>query len=309
MEFSDKLFNAIQNAGIYIDGEINWSNQEFQRFRVKNHWNRKKHLFVILLDGGASFGDWRDPSTWKTVWEKSWRDISKEEKISRENSIQRLKHEKELLRNHAIWRASLMLTHKTFLGETCKETSLIHPYVMRKRIIPYYARQIRSYLILPILDVNRNLQSLQYIKENGFKQFKKHASLLNGMVWLSESLSKNYDGIIHICEGWATGCSIYEAMGSPVICSLSASNLINVAIELRTKYPLSKLKICADNDFSNKENIGVINGRKAALLTGGTLHFPIFDAFKYNEKPSDFNDLFCLAGIEEVENQLCTTRK
>ncbi len=309
MEFSEKLHNEMEKVGIYIEGDINWMSREFQRFSCKNYRNKKKHLFVVLLNGGASFGDWRDPSSWKTVWEQSWRDLNKEEKIRREESIFRLKRERELLQSHAIFRSSLLLNHRTWHGETCMAATIDNAYAAKKKVNPYYGLQLRSYLILPIIDIHHNLQSLQYIKPNGFKQFKKNASPKNGMVWLSEPLPKDYRGVIRVCEGYATGCSIYESIGGPVVCALSASNLESIAIQLRTKYVLSQIKICGDNDYCNKQNIGLHHARRAAIFVGGTLHYPIFEESHAPNKPSDFNDLFCLKGIEETEKQLLITRK
>lgn len=309
MEFSDKLDKAMNEAGVVIEGQIDWRDCEFQRFRAKGHYSNKKHLFVILLNGGASFGDWRDPGTWKTIWERSYRDLSLEEKSARVRDMEKLKREKELLQSHAIWRAYEMLKHRTFRGDTCKEIIPGNKYVLDKNIIPYYAKQIRSYIILPVCDINRNLQSLQYIKPNGFKQFKKNASPKEGMVWLTEPLPKDYAGLIRICEGYATGCSIYESVGAPVICALSASNLVHVALLFRQRYVYARLHICADNDYLTKENAGLTFGRKAAELTGSTLSYPLFKESDLEKKPSDFNDLFCLYGIEETEKQLFTIRK
>src|ERR1700744_2573041 len=116
MDFQENVLSAMDDAGIYIDGEIDWLSREFQRFNIKNKWNRKKPIFIILNGIAASFGDWREPSTWKTIWEKSWRDLSIEEKLQRDKHIENIKREKQLLRKHAIWRSKEMLKHKTFLG-------------------------------------------------------------------------------------------------------------------------------------------------------------------------------------------------
>lgn len=309
MEFADKLKDAMDKENVHIDGEINWFSSDFQRFSSKNHWNRKKHLFVILFQGGASFGDWRDPGSWKTIWEKSWRELEREEKLQRAREMELLKHQKELIRNHAIWRCKLLLSHKTWRGETCHDASLSQKYVREKRIIPYYGKQIRSYLVLPVTDLDGNLQSIQFIKPCGFKRFKKNTSPKGGMIILSDKLSKNYSGDIFICEGYATGCSIKEAIDAPVICTLGASNLLAVSLEIRSKYVFSTLHICSDNDQYSPDNIGVTVGKEAANLTGGILHYPMFKESDLLKKPTDFNDLLCIYGIEEVEKQLSIVRK
>lgn len=295
MDFEDRLYHAMHEAGVHIEGNIDWRDREFQRFSAKGHWNRKRHLFVVLLHGGASFGDWRDPSTWKTIWEKSWLDLSREEKQKRDDDLKRLTREKELIRSHARWRAALLLEHKTWRGQTCKEASFDHPYVKAKRIIPYYAYQIRSYLVLPIHDIDGALISLQYIKPNGDKRFKRKASPKGGFMFLGETIKRNID-IIWICEGWATGCSIYEAVGQHVVCSMGASNLEAVTYSFRIKYPNNKIIVCADNDKHLTHNTGLETAIIAARNGGAILKVPSISG--------DFNDLFCSYGIEEVENQL-----
>jgi putative DNA primase/helicase len=112
---------------------------------------------------------------------------------------------------------------------------------------------------------------------------------------------------VRICEGWATACSIYEAVGAPVVCAFNADNLVNVSILLRRKYVFSSFQICADNDIHLKENIGLKYGREAAKLIGASLHYPIFSE-GISGKLTDFNDLFCHAGIEEVERQIIIVR-
>jgi len=302
MEFDEKLYQAMDRDGIHIDGTINWASRDFQRFRVKNHWNNKKHLFVVLFGYGASYGDWRNPSTWKTIYEKTWDETSKEEREERKRHQEKLNFEKQALRSHAIWRAALMLKHQTWRGDTCHTDTENHPYVKMKRIRAYYGYQIRSYLILPITDINRNLQSLQYIRSDGFKRFKKHASPKGGMLFLAQKINKN--DIIRVCEGYATGCSIYEAVGSPVVVSFGASNILSVSLSLRMKYPLNQIIICADNDQFNKQNTGLTYGLEAAQKAGAKIIYPKFDSFDLSSKPTDYNDLMCLAGIEEVEKQL-----
>jgi len=302
MEFEDKVHKAMQDANINIDGKINWSDRDFQRFRPTNRGGRKKPFFVIVFGDGVAFGDWREPGSWHTVWEKSFAELSREEREERKLQSEILIYQKQLIKNHAIWRAQEMLNHKTWLGDTCKPASLYHPYVIKKRINPHYADQIRSYLVLRVTDVERNLQSLQYIKTNGFKQFKKNAAPKHGMMYLADEI--NPGDIIRICEGYATGCTILDAVGSPVIVSFGASNIHSVAVALRIKFPFNQIHICADDDQWLKDNVGMIHGLAAAKAVGGKILWPDFAGLDVSSKPTDWNDLFCLGGMDIVKKQL-----
>jgi putative DNA primase/helicase len=50
-------------------------------------------------------------------------------------------------------------------------------------------------------------------------------------------------------EGWATGATLHEATGLPVVVAFNAGNLLLVAKLIRREYPAARLVICADNDW------------------------------------------------------------
>lgn len=300
-----KLQCAMEEAGFHIKGTINSYSEKFQRFKSLLAPNKGYDLFVKLLEGGAVFGDWHNRDNWITWWEESYINLSLEEKYERQSQIDRAKQKDLILKKFSRERAIELWNHSSL-----KEASQNHPYIKFKKIIPYYARQCRSWIVLPICDIDRDIQSLQFIsKDCKRKRFKHGASFKNGMMFLAEKIFA--DSTISICEGWATACSIYETIGDPVICAFNADNLLNVALSLRRKYIHARIKICADNDQWGKKNIGLTIGREAARLTGGTFHYPVFnlEKLKIGQKPTDFNDLFSMEGIEEVEHQLSIIRK
>ncbi len=88
---------------------------------------------------------------------------------------------------------------------------------------------------------------------------------------------------IFVAEGVATGFSVLELTGNtrPVLCAMSAGNLLNVARAWRERYPKMKITICADNDISNV-------GQKAAFEV---LKAGYCDAIKIPPTPgTDWND-------------------
>lgn len=290
LDFESTIYEVLASHHIYIDGYIDFFDPEIQRFRVKNHYKRGKPLFVCIHYGGASFGDWRNPSTWHTWWYKPWNTIDYAEKKIRKETLENIKNVKLLNRQNAIIKSKSLINHRA-----CKDANPYHPYVISKHIVPYYAKQIRSYLIIPIYDIGGDLQSLQYIKPNGQKRFKKNATPKDGFAYIGEKIDENFD-TLWICEGWATGCTIYEAIGQPVICALSASNIQSVANQLRLKFPNNEIIICADNDKHLSTNIGVELAYKAAHESHSIVAIPSISG--------DFNDLAISHGIEEVISQL-----
>lgn len=300
------LYSVMRDHGFHIIGEINYYTDKVQRFKNAKYPNKGKDIYLYVRgDQGATFGDWHDKDNPITWWANGRRRLSIKEQIERDNIQREIDRKKTAMRELAI-RRSYNLWSQFYLTEDCDD----HPYVVRKRIRSYYARQIRqfrfikSHLIIPIRNVNYEFRGVQIIKADGFKRLWKGTSQKENMIWLSEPLPKDYKGMIRICEGYSTGCSIYEAIGSPVICAINAYNLVCVSQSLKKHFPLATLIICADNDAWSRDNPGIKYAVEAMKLTGAIMRRPSFTGFDVSERPTDFNDLLCLGGIEIVENQL-----
>ncbi len=299
MAFHDLLDAELQRYGFDIDGKINYSSTKFQRFRrISRRW-KGKDLFVIILGGGegAAFGDWQDATSWVTWWAVPYEQLTTQQKKERQLMLEGLVHSEEAAKRYAIHRAQMMVKH-----HSCVEADVGHPYVLAKGIKPVYCGQIRSRLVVPVYDYDGQIQSLQFIAKDGRKRFKRGTSPAEGYLCLGESIARQ--DIIRICEGWATGCSIYEAMGAPVIVSFGAENLKHVARLMRVKYQHNRIVICADNDQWGKENVGL----KAAIFCANKyralIRYPDFSGLDVSSKPTDFNDLMRLGGLTTTEAQL-----
>ena len=60
-----------------------------------------------------------------------------------------------------------------------------------------------------------------------------------------------------LCEGFATGASLFDAFHRPVLVAFDAGNLLEVAKAYRARYPHNQIDLCADNDRSKAINTGV----------------------------------------------------
>jgi putative DNA primase/helicase len=307
IEFHVQLEEEMARRGVHIRGKIDYSlTDKFQRFADANKgYKRSKDLFVILhdYDRGATFGDWHYPDDWMTYWNKnnptpSYADLKKRE-IDKEN---RLKI-KEMESKRAEYRAELFWD-KSYIHHDAS----IHPYAISKQIEASNARLIRSYMLVPIHNVGHEFVTMQVIKPNGFKRFWKGVSPVGLMCWISPHIHSDYRGIIRICEGYATGCTIHEVSKSPVVCAMSAGNLYSVAVQVRRKFIHATIKICADNDAWGAENTGLKHALVASKYTGISIHYPVFDGLDVTNKPTDFNDLYILGGENVVKKQLVLIR-
>jgi putative DNA primase/helicase len=116
------------------------------------------------------------------------------------------------------------------------------------------------------------------------------------------------DSIIAVVEGYATGSTIYQATGYPTVCAMSAGNLNSVVEAFKKKYPKNQIIICGDDDKYKPEigNTGRFKAEEAARRYGCVVIYPTFTEEQEQGKPTDWNDLHCLGGIEVVRDQIET---
>ena len=112
------------------------------------------------------------------------------------------------------------------------------------------------------------------------------------------------DGVVYVAEGYATAASVHMATDVPVVVAFDAGNLEPVIEALKSKYPALKITIAADDDRWKPEigNTGRIKANAAARRFGCTVALPWFK--DTSTKPTDWNDLHVLEGLETVKSQL-----
>jgi putative DNA primase/helicase len=158
-----------------------------------------------------------------------------------------------------------------------------HPYLIRKHIKPHDVRLGRdNVLIISMYNAQKELVSLQFINETGSKRFLCSGLKKGCFYWLGENTGK-----ILICEGFATGASLYEESGYLTVIAFDAGNLKDVAIVIKSLYPNAEIIICGDNDESE---VGQKSAKAAALAIGGKYIIPPIVG-------QDFNDFLSGGGV------------
>lgn len=192
-------------------------------------------------------------------------------------------------------------------------------YVARKGIVPYAAAWWggdSKVLLVPIYKKAGQIASLQMISEDGGKKFRSGGEIRGCYLPIKgyrfdEAMENRpclADAIL-ICEGYATGCSLFFATGIPVFVAFSAANLKTLAVRLRQSRPSIQLIIAGDNDPSG---LGRNKAIEAAEAVGGLAVWPEFGEVlggkgvpnKTVPNPTDFNDLHQLGGAESVRGQI-----
>ena len=180
------------------------------------------------------------------------------------------------------------------LWEKGRDVEAQHHYLATKNIKPHAIRQLGRSLMVPVRDINGVLHGLQFIMPDGAKRFKSGTTVTG----CYHAIGK-INGKILIAEGFATGATLHEITGHAVACAFSASNLKQVSMALREKYPDTVLVICADDDHLTEGNPGLTKATEAAQSISGLLAIPRFPATRKDDD-TDFNDLARLAGPEAV---------
>ncbi|MEB4589512.1 toprim domain-containing protein [Candidatus Thiothrix sp. Deng01] len=251
--------------------------------------------YVLHLHGDYAagvFGCWRTGirQTWhsaKGSWRLSgheWRELHKA--ITAERARQKQEHQA---------RADNARQVAASLWNAARPADPTHPYLLRKGVGAYGARQHRNSLLLPLCDLDGMLHGLQTIRPDGIKRFLA-GTPKRGLFCLIGASITHPQGV-YLCEGYATGASLHEAYGLPVLVAFDAGNLQPVASAYRERFPHIPLTICADNDrnpASKGYGVGLDKARAAcANLPGVGLIVPEFpEGAPLNL--SDFNDLTAL---------------
>ena len=103
-----------------------------------------------------------------------------------------------------------------------------------------------------------------------------------------------------ITEGYATGATLYECTGLPVVVAFDAGNLLPVAEAIHKAHRGARIVICADDDYLTDGNPGVTKAQAAAVAVSGQWVKPMFQADRAGKKLTDFNDLCAIEGSEAV---------
>lgn len=277
-----------------LDGNIH----RFDRKGKKNAWyvgwqtNRLKGEGQFVT---AVLGDWKTGDTHEF---KNTKSLSKTESKIYADLIREAKEKAEAER--ATMQDDAAKRAKELYNSGSKKAANSE-YLERKKITGLFGATSQledsgRTVYVPIYDTDLDIRGLQRIYENGDKRFitgqKNHGNFaLVGTLDNAE--------LAYLCEGWATGVTIHMATDKPVICAMSASNLLPVARNIKKKWPAIQIIICGDAD-----DVGKAKAQETADAVMSRAVFPVC-----KNGGTDFNDLYIETSLDAVRDVLTPVNK
>lgn len=275
-----------------------------------------KGSYIAHPDGSCTFWDWRNQDskqTWFAAPDREPLPTADRISIDAQRAADRAAREAEQSR-----KAATAAQIAAAIWNAAPPAFSDHPYLSRKGIQPHCARLLTpeavqaaptwiarwvnendliGSLVIPAGNAGK-LATLQFIRADSTKKQLPHGSIRGSRCILGQVNAET----ICIAEGFATGASVHEATGHPVVVAFDAGNLAAVAAGIRRDYPACRIIIAGDNDIrpagSRLENTGVVAARKAALRASAVVAIPYLDG-----KKCDWNDLAVALGRDEVARQ------
>jgi len=260
------LSNAFSNADLIV-GEI-IKDEQLHRCGTRKKPKGKNGWYIVFDNGKAAiFGNWENGDGyeyWREDGNTEYTPIDKERirKFKEQKEESHLKNSEEAL---------------SFYESCAKEG--FSDYLKRKRIYPYGARFDGSVLIIPCQDANGKIWSYQKIYSDGSKYFMPGGKVSGCYYAIFPNRNISRDELVVVCEGFATGATIHQETGLPVIVAFNAGNIKTVCETVIFR----NLLIAADNDVS-----GV--GEKAAQESGYPYVMPKVEGFDYSDLFLDGKD-------------------
>jgi len=168
-----------------------------------------------------------------------------------------------------------------------------------------------GHLVVPQRDPEGRLWGVQFCSPEGKRYLK--GNLHTGTLHVIEPTGKGtldaitpaMGGTIVVATGHATGATIHEATGRPVVIAFDDGNLEAVVAAVKARHPERELLIAADNDHANRHgNVGSKKAEAIASTLDVRWTAPAFNDEEKARKLTDFNDLAASRGKPAVKTAI-----
>lgn len=259
------IYDAMQASGLVINGALVMDGEIHRCGTLKKP--KSKNGWYCVYDGGiaAIFGNWEygdGYSYWRgqSVSDIDWRKI--------QAKIEETRKKKE-----GAWEAKSQEAVEYI--ESCAKEGFSE-YLKKKQIYPHGALFDGNVVVIPLQDSSGKIWTYQKIYQNGDKYFFPGGKVSGCYYFISGGKNVSKSALVCVCEGFATGATIHQETGIPVIVAFNSGNLKAVADSL----PFRNIIIAADNDESG-------TGEKAAKESGYKYVMPEIVGTDFNDIPGN----------------------
>ena len=258
-------------------------------------YNQLDNNFVCI------YGNWRTSQEWKfTSYNPN--EMSAEEKRLMQSKLEESQKRREEAKAKKQEEVSIYAKEKFASANEVTD----HNYLNDKKVKSYGLKTINGNLLIPVHSITKSdngillndIKSLQYIFPDGSKKFVGGGEI-KGNVFLigCEATEIPYLDTLILCEGYATGSSIFEATGLPVAVVFSANFCLTASVRLR-EITGAKFIIALDNDTSG---IGEKNANEVVNAVSNCVS-------RLPSITGDFNDLHLAKGLDQVKLELTESK-
>lgn len=288
-----KLTEAMTSAGVAPASDIDAvADGKIHRYRVDGDKPGSMNGWYFLDHDGehffGAFGSWKQDSK-HTFTTREENQLSDKQRFI----IKRRMDERKRQRDSEIKEQQAEAAKRALaIYSSAKPLTSIHqhPYLKRKMAKPFTARLFAGSLVLPIVDFEREIQSVQFIAPNGDKKLLAGGKKKGNFIPVYSNPKKDEPNAVFIAEGFATATTLAQAysVANIVLAAVDAGNLKHVALGIRDMMPDATIMIGMDRD-----EVGMAKAREAAKACLGQTYLP---GLNYRdslpEHINDFNDLY-----------------
>lgn len=293
--FTETLNQAFMHAGLEMPEKLG---KRITRFSTNGERGDTAGWLSPFPDGvGATFGNFRTGDAW------CWQQRASDAKGLTPDEIEKLKAKAAEHRRLAEEdRAKEMREAAVRLRKEWEQAQPAdtHPYLTKKGVKSYGLRVNQAGDLMVPMYKGGELVSYQRIQQDLTRRNATGGTSSSVSFTIGDTSAANR---VYIAEGYATGATVHEVTGAPVVVSFGANNLLATAMGVRAAMPAAEIVFAVDDDRDNEENTGMIKASAAAEVVDGLLAFPEFGSDR-PKGASDFNDVMACKGKEAVLSAL-----
>jgi phage/plasmid primase-like uncharacterized protein len=272
-----------------------------------NKSGRYKLTLYCLADG--SYWAWGGYQNWRVSdgWVR-WQPDNQETNLTKAERAEAKAWREELQRQEEeeerLARAAARRKAQWVKGEGSTQLTDDHAYLVEKAVLGHGLRAYKGMIVVPLVDNEGVLHTVQLIRPDGSKLFLKGGRKEGCFHILGEINDDTV--VIIIAEGFATGATVHDVTELPVVLAIDAGNLSAVATAIRSRHPHAMIIIAGDDDWKATKpdgtpyNKGRIKAIEAASAVGGVAVFPTFGPGR-EDGQKDLNDMASAAGNAAVK--------